>query len=292
MARRISHSLLWAAALWAASWAALPDPAQAQARTTTAVNLRAGPGVEYPIVAWLPQATRVEVHGCVERYEWCDVTAPDVRGWVHAAYLAYPYRNRPVPIITYGALIGLPIIIFSIGPYWDDHYRNRPWYSQRPRWEHRGPPPLRPRQPPGPPPGGWSGPGHRPGIHPPGIGSARPPGSMQPPRPPTMRPPAGMPPPDREPRRQPPAALPPGGAAPGALPPGTQSRDRALPPNRSSAPAGPPASARQQGGPMAPGAGPGGPGSRAGGAPPSAGRSPPGAGGAPGAPGGQRSGQR
>ncbi|MGE3863934.1 MAG: SH3 domain-containing protein, partial [Burkholderiaceae bacterium] len=223
----------WAAAVAAALMLLLPGLASAQAHTTTAVNLRAGPGVSYPIVTWLPAGVRVQVLGCLDGFQWCDVIASNYRGWVHAGFLAYPYRGQPVPVIRYGALIGLPLLTFSLIPYWDAHYRHQPWYAQRPRWADR-PPRPRPR-PPVPPPGQWSGPGHRPGDHRPGPGPGYRPPPPQPPaarppivRPPAMppgRPPAGIAPPHEGrpgmPAQRPPSASvrPPGAEAPNAWPP-------------------------------------------------------------------------
>jgi uncharacterized protein YraI len=178
----------WLAAL-ATFAAALPQAASAQeARASNWVNLRAGPEAGYPLVARLAPGTPLVVQGCTAGYGWCDVVGPDgLRGWVYAANLVYPYESRSVPVIGYGALIGLPIVTFVIGSYWNDYYRNRPWYGNRARWEHR-PPPRPPAFLPGPPrPPGWRPPvggGH----HPPSQGF-RPPGADH--RPPDVRPPRG-----------------------------------------------------------------------------------------------------
>ncbi len=166
--------------------AGAPLAASAQpAITIGAVNLRAGPGLEFPLVATLMDRTPLQIEGCVADYTWCDVWFGQLRGWVAAAYLSYPYQSSYVPIVRYGALIGLPILGFSLGPYWDSHYRGQPWYGQREVWMHRPPPAFRPVPPPGfrpgppmaPPPGygpGWrpGGPGHpmpapMPPYHPP-----------------------------------------------------------------------------------------------------------------------------
>jgi len=119
--------------------------AQQQAFTSKNVNLRAGPARDYPLVAQLRPGTPVSVAGCINGYTWCDVSLPDGnRGWVYAQNLNYPYQGNPVPVMSYGSSIGLPIIAFTLGAYWNQNYRNRPWYGQRSHWAHR---PHRPRPP-------------------------------------------------------------------------------------------------------------------------------------------------
>jgi uncharacterized protein YraI len=138
----LGRSLLLAAAL------ALPAAAWAQvAYTTRAVNMRAGPDREYPQVAWLPSGAPVTVVGCIDGWRWCDVVAGPNRGWVYTEFITYPYQNRPVPIISGGAILGLPLITFSLGPYWDSYYRGRSWYGNRSYWYNRPTPYYRPPSP-------------------------------------------------------------------------------------------------------------------------------------------------
>jgi uncharacterized protein YraI len=132
MTRKRAMSWLVGAALL------LPAVAFAQtAYTNRGTNLRAGPNQEFPLVKYLGVGVPVYVNGCVEGYTWCDVTAGRDRGWVYADYLSYPYNNQPVTVISGGPLIGFPIISFSIGPYWDNYYRARPWYGNRGYWYNR-----------------------------------------------------------------------------------------------------------------------------------------------------------
>ncbi len=35
-----------------------------------------------------------------------------------------------------GAAWNVPTFQFSFGSYWDSHYRGRPFYRERVRWEH------------------------------------------------------------------------------------------------------------------------------------------------------------
>jgi len=162
----------------------LPAAAMAEeAYTTTAVNLRAGPDGDYPLVRWVPEGTAVDVQGCLSDFRWCDVEVYGDRGWMHASYLVYPYQNSQVPIITYGAVIGLPVLGFSID-YWDHYYSHRPWYGDRQRWAHR----------------------HRPEYFPPQY---RPPQHRPPHRPPAYYPPGNRPPEFRPPHARPPRVEPP-----------------------------------------------------------------------------------
>ena len=129
--------LLAAAALTVAAIGAAVAPAAAQpyqAFVAADLDLRSGPGEEYPPVVTLPAGAPVVVHGCLEAWSWCDVSWEDARGWVAGSYLAYEQLGQRVPVAQVAPTIGLPIIAFSLGSYWDHHYRGRPWYRERERW--------------------------------------------------------------------------------------------------------------------------------------------------------------
>ncbi|MGB7754733.1 MAG: SH3 domain-containing protein [Salinisphaera sp.] len=85
----------------------MPAWAQSYAFVSASVNLRAGPRVGYPTLYVLQPGIRVQVHGCLDDYSWCDVSALDYRGWVYADYLDYPYNNRRVTIAGYGPQISI-----------------------------------------------------------------------------------------------------------------------------------------------------------------------------------------
>lgn len=124
------------------------------------INLRAGPSTEYPIVVTLMAGSTVSVQGCLSDYVWCDVISEPYRGWVYAGNLTYQYQGSPVPVASYGAVIGIGILGFSIANYWDRYYRGSPWYPQRNYWIGR-PQPYHP-------PGGYRPP-PRPGYGPSGA---------------------------------------------------------------------------------------------------------------------------
>ncbi len=156
------------------------------------VNLRAGPGVDYPVVAPLPQGTPAEIYGCLPGWTWCDiaVNGPEggLRGWAAGPRLQLAYNGQPVDLPEYGPQFGLPIIGFDFDNYWGSYYRGEPWFGDRGRWRgdfhggggpgfDRGRGDIGPRGPGGPgfagdPRGGFPvrGPGGEPGGVRPGGG--------------------------------------------------------------------------------------------------------------------------
>ena len=127
---------------------AFPALAQAaDAYVTGNVNLRAGPDPDYPLIDQIPAGTEVSVQGCTDGWEWCDVIVFGDRDWIAGNYIEYEYEDQPVLVPEYGARIGIPIITFVIGDYWDHYYRSRPFYRDRDRWYSR---PISRRPPPPP----------------------------------------------------------------------------------------------------------------------------------------------
>lgn len=136
-----------AAAASLAALVALPSIASAAPGfVTTNLNVRSGPGTQYPAVTVFPAGARVEVIGCTTGPGWCDVQGGGVRGWVSASYLDLAYDNRRVRAPSYVARIGIPTVTFSIGNYWDRHYRGQGFYRDRGRYEGR-PVVVRPDRP-------------------------------------------------------------------------------------------------------------------------------------------------
>ncbi|MBX4889416.1 SH3 domain-containing protein [Rhizobium bangladeshense] len=117
-------------------------PAIAQAAegySTANVNMRAGPSTRYPAVAVIPAGSPVEIRGCLSNVNWCDVEFYGGRGWVSGQYVQAVYQQRRVYVgPRYYRPLGIPMVTFSVGNYWDRYYRNRDFYRERDRWS-RGP---------------------------------------------------------------------------------------------------------------------------------------------------------
>ncbi|NGO65567.1 SH3 domain-containing protein [Rhizobium daejeonense] len=129
--------------------AAIVIPAVAEAApaySTANVNMRSGPSTRYPAVIVIPYGARVEIQGCMQSANWCDVSFAGYRGWVSGTYLQALYSQRRVYVgPEYYRPLGIPSVTFSIDNYWDRHYRNRDFYRDRDRW--RGDDYYRPRPP-------------------------------------------------------------------------------------------------------------------------------------------------
>ena len=127
--------------------ALLPAAASAQELATvtlTTLNMRAGPGPQFPIVTTIPTNTTLVLYGCTEDRSWCDVGWNNNRGWSYAAYLTYqmaatttpqltPAPQTAPPMVIYGgAQVQVPTVTYN-QTYFDQNYANQPFYTQRDR---------------------------------------------------------------------------------------------------------------------------------------------------------------
>lgn len=129
-----SNALLLLVALLASPFAAA---AETGALIVRSVNVRAGPHQSMPTVTWLLTGTRVTVIGCLASWRWCDVQAGRDRGWVYTRYLSVPFEGSAKTIIDGGPNLGLTVVTFELGPYWDEHYQRRIWYPEKANWQRR-----------------------------------------------------------------------------------------------------------------------------------------------------------
>lgn len=185
----------WLAALALTMAAGTPAAQALIATVMTTVHLRAGPSIFYPGVAMLPPGSTVQVFGCEQGFNWCDVQSGWNRGWVAAVYLQAPSASGPVVIANSPTMLGIPTVPFVFNTYWGSYYRGQPWFANRARYYNHWrrfphgvppPPPRRPMMRPLPrrPPPGVRPPPPRP---PPGV------------RPRPVRPPPARPPPQPRP---------------------------------------------------------------------------------------------
>lgn len=124
--------LLAAIFLWLAPTSAM---AGERAYVTNNVHLRAGPDARYPSVAILRGGERVELLGCINGWQWCEIeTRDNERGWTAAYYLRALRGNSGLTIIESNQYGSTRVIIYKPYDYWDSHYRNKYFYRDRDKW--------------------------------------------------------------------------------------------------------------------------------------------------------------
>ncbi len=129
------RKVLFAATLLAVGLPVAPAMArQSTGYATRTTMMRAGPDYSYPSVQRLGRTASMTVYGCLRDRSWCDVSARAARGWVAARDIVVDYRGRRGAITS---TMGIGILAFVFGSYWDNHYRSSPFYAQRPRWEQQ-----------------------------------------------------------------------------------------------------------------------------------------------------------
>src|SRR5690606_37284916 len=68
--------------------------AQTAVTATSDLNVRAGPGPQYPVVGVIGIDGQAELLGCLDNSKWCQVSTPGVEGWAYSDYLMYEYSGR------------------------------------------------------------------------------------------------------------------------------------------------------------------------------------------------------
>jgi len=95
MQRKIATLLAAATAL---ATVALPASAATLATATTSLNIRTGPGPEYPVTGAIPQKGQATVTGCIQGSLWCQVTYNGKQGWAYSQYMTGMANGQPVAV--------------------------------------------------------------------------------------------------------------------------------------------------------------------------------------------------
>ena len=72
--------------------------AELEATAFTDLNLRAGPGPQYEVIGVIPGSEKVDVSGCLDASNWCQVSYNDTSGWAYGDYLSAPVEGEPVAL--------------------------------------------------------------------------------------------------------------------------------------------------------------------------------------------------
>ena len=106
------HAMIGLAALLGVALVSGPALAVTAYSPTGHLNVRSGPGFQFPVVSQIQTNVPVEITGCVSDYSWCSVALPGgVTGWASAPYLVTKATGQPKNMSVVGAQLGIPVVV-------------------------------------------------------------------------------------------------------------------------------------------------------------------------------------
>jgi len=83
------------------------------ANALTDLNIRSGPGPEYPVIGFIRAQDAVTMIGCIEGSLWCQVTHKGKEGWAYSQYLSTESAGNRVIISERRPGIAIPTVTYS-----------------------------------------------------------------------------------------------------------------------------------------------------------------------------------
>lgn len=85
----------------------------AAATATTDLNVRSGPGPQYPTIGFIASGDAANVDGCLDASKWCRVSYGDVNGWAYSDYLVADFSGEPLVLTDRYAEVGLSTVTYE-----------------------------------------------------------------------------------------------------------------------------------------------------------------------------------
>ncbi|WQO84865.1 DUF1236 domain-containing protein [Sinorhizobium medicae] len=103
------------AALTASALLAVIPSAYAEMSATTLadLNVRAGPGPQYPAVGVATRGSAAVLDGCMEGSNWCRIDVNGLRGWAYARYLATDMGGTTAVIQERRTELSVPTVTYE-----------------------------------------------------------------------------------------------------------------------------------------------------------------------------------
>ncbi|MBZ9791225.1 DUF1236 domain-containing protein [Rhizobium sp. 3T7] len=77
------------------------------------LNVRAGPGPQYPSIGIATRGSQAMLDGCIQGSRWCRVEVNGVRGWVYAQYLEVEQAGNGVIVEQHQTDLGVPVVTYE-----------------------------------------------------------------------------------------------------------------------------------------------------------------------------------
>ena len=108
-----SHIKISAVALGAALMLPGLAAAQTPAVAVTDLNLRSGPGPNYPVVGVIPANGAVAIQGCIQGSKWCQVDLDGKAGWAYSDYLISDVGGQQVALTERTPAMNVPSVTYE-----------------------------------------------------------------------------------------------------------------------------------------------------------------------------------
>ncbi|MEX0956593.1 MAG: DUF1236 domain-containing protein [Rhizobiaceae bacterium] len=87
--------------------------AQTAVTATSDLNIRSGPGPQYPVVGVINVDSQAGLDGCLEGSKWCRVSHNGVDGWAYSDYLIADYSGREIIVTERPAEASIPVVTYE-----------------------------------------------------------------------------------------------------------------------------------------------------------------------------------
>lgn len=87
--------------------------AQTAVTATSDLNIRSGPGPQYPVVGVIDIDGQAALEGCLEGSKWCQVRYNGVGGWAYSDYLIADYSGREIVVTERPAEAQIPVVTYE-----------------------------------------------------------------------------------------------------------------------------------------------------------------------------------
>lgn len=87
----------------------------------TDLNVRAGPGPQYPVIGVLAAGQSATLNGCIENSKWCTIAEAGGRGWVYSDYVTADIGGSRVVLTERRSSVAVVSPPDDIGSYSTDY---------------------------------------------------------------------------------------------------------------------------------------------------------------------------
>jgi len=94
--------------------------AETPVSAVTDLNVRAGPGPQYPVIGVIAAGQSATLSGCIEGSKWCTIAEAGGKGWVYSDYVTADFGGSRVIVTRRPADAGIAVV----APPADDVYGN------------------------------------------------------------------------------------------------------------------------------------------------------------------------